>query len=110
MKLQKKKLLSLAACLVVSMIPTVAFAGMDEEKEVVALVGNKEYTDFQEALNDVKDGQTITLVDDVLGGGFDTEGKDGIKFTIDLNDYTITNQTGWWDKLALNEGDVTIKN
>ena len=112
MKLQKKKLLllALAVCLVVSMIPTVAFAGMDEEKEVVALVGNKEYTDFQEALNDVKDGQTITLVDDVLGGGFDTEGKDGIKFTIDLNDYKITSQTGWWQTLIISEGDVTIKN
>lgn len=112
MKLQKKKLLllALAVCLAVSMIPTVAFAGMDEEKEVVALVGNKEYTDFQEAINDVKDGQTITLTDDVLGGGFDTEGKDGIKFTIDLNDYKITNQTGWWNTLMISEGDVTIKN
>lgn len=112
MKLQKKKLLllALAVCLAVSMIPTVAFAGMDEEKEVVALVGNKEYTDFQEAINDVKDGQTITLTDDVLGGGFDMEGKDGIKFTIDLNNYKITNQTGWWDTLMISEGDVTIKN
>ena len=112
MKLQKKKLLllALAVCLAVSMIPTVAFAGMDEEKDVVALVGNKEYTDFQEALNDVKDGQTITLTDDVLGGGFDTEGKDETKFTIDLNNYKITNQTGWWDTLVISEGDVTIKN
>lgn len=112
-KMRKKRilLLVLVLCLAVSMSPMSAFAGMDEEKEIVALIGNTEYTDFQEAISDVKDGETITLVDDVYGGGFDTTGKEGTKFTIDLNENKIINSTGWWITLYISGGSsITIKN
>lgn len=59
------------------------------------MIGNVEYTDLQEAINDVKNGGTIKLVDDVYGGGFDTE-KSGMKFTLDLNDNKIINGNEYW--------------
>ena len=111
MKKKRILLMTLALCLIIIMIPTASFAGMDQEKDVVAMIGNVEYTDLQEAINDVKNGGTIKLVDDVYGGGFDTE-KSGMKFTLDLNDNKIINGDEYLnicEALYVN-GKVTLKN
>lgn len=109
MKKKRILLMTLALCLIIIMIPTASFAGMDQEKDVVAMIGNVEYTDLQEAINDVKNGGTIKLVDDVYGGGFDTE-KSGMKFTLDLNDNKIINGNEYWITLGISDCNVTIKN
>ena len=109
MKTKRILLMTLALCLIIIMIPTASFAGMDQEKDVVAMIGNVEYTDLQEAINDVKNGGTIKLVDDVYGGGFDTE-KSGMKFTLDLNDNKIINGNEYWITLGISDCNVTIKN
>lgn len=99
---------ALILCLLISLVPAAAFAGMDSESEVVATIGNVEYTDFQEALDAIQDGQTVTLVSDISGGGFTVKDKEGMKYTIDLNGYTISSD-GWWTILTVESGTATIK-
>lgn len=99
---------ALILCLLISLVPTAAFAGMDSESEVVATIGNVEYTDFQEALDAIQDGQTVTLIGDISGGGFTVKDKEGMKYTIDLNGYTISSEE-WWSILTVESGTVTIK-
>lgn len=99
---------TLILCLLISLMPAAAFAGMDSEGAAVATIGDVEYTDFQEALDAVSDGQTITLISDIAGGGFVVNDKDGMSYTIDLNGYTISSDS-WWTILTVESGTATIK-
>ena len=40
MKKKRILLMTLALCLIIIMIPTASFAGMDQENDVVAMIGN----------------------------------------------------------------------
>lgn len=99
---------TLILCLLISLMPAAAFAGMDSEGAAVATIGDVEYTDFQEALDAVSDGQTITLISDIAGGGFIVNDKEGMSYTIDLNGYTISSDS-WWTILTVESGTATIK-
>lgn len=99
---------TLILCLLISLMPAAAFAGMDSEGGAVATIGDVEYTDFQEALDAVSDGQTITLISDIAGGGFIVNDKEGMSYTIDLNGYTISSDS-WWTILTVESGTATIK-
>ncbi len=60
-----------------------------ESTAPVAKIGDKSYSSLQDAIDVVKDGETITLLTDTA----ETAVVDGGKFTIDLNGNTLTSGT-----------------
>ena len=89
--MNKKKLLALLMALVMtlSLVPVTAFA-----EEVVAKIGDTEYTTLQEAFNAVQDGQIIVLQKDLTqddGVKFD---RAGVSAKLNLNNKTFTVNSG----------------
>lgn len=105
----KRKLLSLLLCLAMalSLLPTAALA---EEKKV-ARVGNAEYATLAEAIAAAKDGNTVTLLADVIQNTMLTIDKN---ITLDLNGKKIYNTEEIWSdtnqtyELISVEAEVTI--
>ena len=97
-----------------------------EKKPTIAKIGDVEYTSLGKAVAAVQDGDTITLVTDEVftennrynnDGWWDGLGYAGDKdFTIDLNNYTIS-QNGalndyllWFKNVGSKANTITIKN
>ncbi len=119
----KKRLLSLALCLALclGLFPFGALAANetvsseDSNTDYVASVMTNggvttNYTSLDDALDAVKDGDTITLLSDVdLGETYVTIGK---SITFDLNGKTLSSSKAWLDYgvLVVKDATVTVKN
>ena len=83
--MKMKRFLSLALAAVLSLsTASVAFAEGDEK----FAIGNTKYATLQEAVDKVKEGETIKLLESTKGDGVVV--KSGSKFTIDFNGCTYT--------------------
>lgn len=100
----KRRLLSafLAVMMVLTMAP-VAFAADD----TVAKIGDNGYTTLAEAVNAATEGQTVTLLEDVLVNSLITVAHD---ITIDLNQKTITGGVSTQIFSTVADSNVTIQN
>ena len=98
----------------------------DNSVEFVAVIGNVAFTNLQAAFDAVEDGQTITLINDVVvneetrynnNGYYDGAYYEGdASFIVDLNGYTITQDGALNDYLLLfknvggKDNEITFKN
>ena len=118
----KKRLLSLALCLALclGLLPVGVLAeeivpGEDSNTDYVASVTMSDgettnYTSLDNALDAVKDGDTITLLSDVdLGETYVTISK---SITFDLNGKTLSSSEAWlsYGVLMVKNATVTVKN
>lgn len=114
----KHKLLSILLCLAMalSLLPTAALAdGVDnctaEDCDHVAAIGMTHYSTLQEAVNAANNGETVTLLADVIQNTMLTINKN---ITLDLNGKKIYNTENIWSdtnqtyELISVEAEVTI--
>ena len=97
----KKSILALllAVLMVASLLPATALA----EGEAVAKIGEQEYTTLTKAVEEVEDGQTITLLKNVEVTTPIT--LKGTNVTLDLNKFTISSSVG--TVLVIGDGNVS---
>ena len=97
----KKSILALllAVLMVASLLPAAALA----EGEAVAKIGEQEYTTLTKAVEEVEDGQTITLLKNVEVTTPIT--LKGTNVTLDLNKFTISSSVG--TVLVIGDGNVS---
>lgn len=82
--MKKRIAILIAIMMIATMMPITAFAA--KETRGVCTIGKTAYTSVEAAINAVKNGQTITLLDNVESIGVDAKDK---MFTIDLNTKTV---------------------
>ena len=101
----KRKLLSvlLTLAMALTLLPVSAMA--EGETANVAKVGETEYATLQAAVNAAKDGDTVTLLDNVTEDVTITA-----SITLDLNSMTLKNTNAGKATISVTGGTVTVKN
>lgn len=105
--MRKKKIILTILCIIIMTIcSTNCVIGATK---YVATISGKSYTSLSKAIKAVKNGQTITVFNDLKTSNTVKINKPGKSFTINFagNDYKYTGKNSAFDILA---GNVTIKN
>ena len=121
-----KKILTLTLSLLMAFSFCLTVSADDNSSTVEATIGEKEYTSFVEAFNDLQDGDTLKLeknvtvqLNDTSSGGTDGTGVDRSLWsevpnvTLDLNKFTLTtisNYGGAYNVLNVFADGWTVKN